>query len=239
MPYKWCLSSFVREQYTAWWEENNCCLIWRNKVNLSMLSIICSLKRRSDEIRDYNPFMMCSQQLSPWFWPFVRETTLPSHIFKYHTFLLCHDIKTGFEKFKIHKTNKVCYKLKTCIVQTINSAYKGIFVFYTDKVSVYTVDMKRIINWISETQTQLGDVTTDTGVGLVDSVTCTIPPCGIKKDVIQKSLFTKKSLCLSMANTWPWFFLLLWQGEVRVKVMFLWAEVELAACVPVDWQLHF
>lgn len=29
----------------------------------------------------------------------------------------------------------VFYKLKTCIVQTINSAYKGILILYTDKVS--------------------------------------------------------------------------------------------------------
>ncbi len=35
MPYKWCLSSFVREQYTAWWEESNCCLFWCNKVNFT------------------------------------------------------------------------------------------------------------------------------------------------------------------------------------------------------------
>lgn len=41
------------------------------------------------------------------------------------------------------------YKLKTFIVQTINSAYKGISVFYRDKVSVYAIDMKhhRLNRW--------------------------------------------------------------------------------------------
>lgn len=129
-------------------------------------------------------------------------------------------ILTWFKKHKnhaIHTTNTVCYKLKTCIVQTINSAYKGIFVFYTDKVSVYTVDMKRIINWISETQTQLGgcDYWYWSGTGQLGHMHI-IPPCGIKKDVFQKSLFTKKKVsCSSMANAWPRFFLLLWQGVVR------------------------
>lgn len=54
----------------------------------------------------------------------------------------------------VHSTKPtVWYKLKTCIVQTINSAYKGISVFYTDKVSVYTVDMKhrQLNQWDSDT----------------------------------------------------------------------------------------
>lgn len=58
--------------------------------------------------------------------------------------------------------------------------------------NIYTVDMKRIINWISETQTQHRDVTTDTGVGLVDSVTCTFPPCGIEKRTSFKRVCLQK-----------------------------------------------
>lgn len=66
--------------------------------------------------------------------------------------------------------------------------------------NMYTVDMK-IINWISETPTQLGDVTTDTGVGLVDSVTCTCPPSPVSKKerLLKESVYKNKKksmLCL-------------------------------------------
>lgn len=68
------------------------------------------------------------------------------------------------------------YKLKTCIVQTINSAYKG-SLSVTQRFlleNMYTVDMKH--NW----SPRLGDVT-DTEVGVL--VTCMFPHYGIKKNV--------------------------------------------------------
>lgn len=63
------------------------------------------------------------------------------------------DVKVWFEHACTQDKQAVCYKLKTCILQTINSAYKGIFVFSTDKVSVYTVDMKhhQLNQWDSDT----------------------------------------------------------------------------------------
>lgn len=139
----------------------------------------------------------------------------------------------------VHSTKPtVCYKLKTCIVQTINSAYKGISVFYTDKVSVYTVDMKhrQLNQWDSDTA-RACDYWYWSGTGQLGHMHNS-PLWHQKGRHSKESVYKKtktKSLCLSMANTWPRFFLLLWQGEVRVKVMFLWAEVELAACVPVHF----
>lgn len=98
---------------------------------------------------------------------------------------------------KAHYTqDKVCYKLKICIVHTINSAYKGIFVFHTDKVSVYTIDMKRISNWISETRTQLEDVTIETGLGLVDWSHARFPPVASKRTSFKRVCLQKKSACL-------------------------------------------
>lgn len=156
--------------------------------------------------------------------------------------ILIYDLKNT--KITLHtRQTKVSYKLKTCIVQTINSAYKGIFVSYTDKISV-----QEHLHCRYETYHQLNQWDSDTaqgcdywywsGTGWLGHMHVS-PLWHRKKDVFQKSLFTKKkSLCLSMANIWPWFFLILWQGEVRVKEMFLWAEVELAACVPVYSQLH-
>lgn len=142
----------------------------------------------------------------------------------------------------VHSTKAtVCYKLKTCIVQTINSAYKGISVFYTDKVSVYTVDMKhrQLNRWDSDTA-RACDYWYWSGTGQLGHMHDSPPPVASKRTsfkrvCLQKTKTKTKSLCLSMANTWPRFFLLLWHGEVRVKVMFLWAEVDLAACVPVHF----
>lgn len=95
--------------------------------------------------------------------------------------------------------DKVCYKLKTCIVQTINSAYKGIFVLYTDKVSV-----QEHLHCQYEISHQLNRWDSDNSSGMWllilewDWLTWSharSPHCSIKKDVFRKSLFTKSSLC--------------------------------------------
>lgn len=160
-----------------------------------------------------------------------------------------------FEKTKSRYTqrqNKVCYKLKTCIVQTINSAYKGIFLSYTQARFL----LKKCEECRYETHHQVNQWDSDTargcdyrywsGTGRRLGHMHISPFVASKRTSLKKqekknkeSLFTKRSLCLSMANTWPRFFLLPWQGEVRVKVMILWAKVELAACVPVHQQLCF
>lgn len=85
---------------------------------------------------------------------------------------------------------RTSYKSKTCIVQTINSAYKGIPVLRADRHRFpCTRHIWNIIIGISEAQTQLGDVTTDTGVWLGNSLTCTVPLWHQKECLTKKSAY--------------------------------------------------
>lgn len=111
--------------------------------------------------------------------------------------ILIYDLKNT--KITLHtRQTKVSYKLKTCIVQTINSAYKGIFVSYTDKISV-----QEHLHCRYETYHQLNQWDSDTaqgcdywywsGTGWLGHMHVS-PLWHRKKDVFQKSLFTKKKV---------------------------------------------
>lgn len=102
---------------------------------------------------------------------------------------------------------------------------KGLLSFRPTDRFPCTLHIWNIINWISEAQTQLGNVTTDTGVWLGNSVTCTIPLWH------QKECLTKKSVYKNVYGKDMTSFL--------SKVVSLRAHVELAACLRVHQQPCF
>lgn len=91
-------------------------------------------------------------------------------------------------------------------MQTINSAYKGIFVFYTDRVSLYTVDMKhcQLNQWDPDTA-RACDYWYWSGTGQLGHMhnpPHPHPTPVASKNLIEKSLFTKRkrkkvSACLT------------------------------------------
>lgn len=103
-------------------------------------SLKCYKSKTDINLGDYNPFISRSQLSSvSLILTSVRKKTTLNHISKIsHISLVLFDIKIWSETHNVHTRpgEFVFTNLKACIVQTINSAYKGIFILYTDKVSV-------------------------------------------------------------------------------------------------------
>lgn len=97
------------------------------------------LTKTDINLGDYNPFISLSQLSSvTLILTSLRKKRLWITFLKYPTYLLCFLILKYDLKNTVHTRpgEFVFTNLKACIVQTINSAYKGIFILYTDKVSV-------------------------------------------------------------------------------------------------------